>query len=174
MPRSKTEADPPALVVNGWTIYAHPQFLDQLEACRRAVEAARDKADPGDPDAWRRTREAKLLAAIVKLAFEEIPKDPAAVQYRQGDTLGPHRKHWFRAKFFQQYRLFFRFNAAAKVIVLAWVNDEGSKRAYGSGTDAYATFSKMLEKGDPPDSWPELLSTASTREAKARLGEARG
>ena len=38
-----------------------------------------------------------------------------------------------RAKFFQQYRLFFRYHAQAKVIVFAWVNDEDTKQAYGSG-----------------------------------------
>ena len=110
----------------------------------------------------------------MKLAFEEIPKDPAAPLYRQGDTLGPKRKHWFRAKFFQQYRLFFRFDAAAKVIVLAWVNDEDTKRAYGSRTDAYATFRKMLDKGDPPDTWADLIKAASGNDAKGRLRKARG
>ena len=172
MPRStkKAEAEAPPLIINGWTIYAHPQFLSQLEAYRQAVEAAKAK----DPTGYLGTREAKLLAAIVKLAFEEIPKDPAAPQYRQGDTLGPKRKHWFRAKFFQQYRLFFRFDASAKVIVLAWVNDEDTKRAYGSRTDAYATFRKMLDKGDPPDTWAELLKAASAKDAKARLGKAWG
>lgn len=172
MPRStnKAEAEAPPLVINGWTIYAHPQFLTQLEAYRQAVEATKAK----DPTGYQGTREAKLLAAIVKLAFEEIPKDPAAPQYRQGDTLGPKRKHWFRAKFFQQYRLFFRFDAAAKVVVLAWVNDKDTKRAYGSRTDAYTTFRKMRDRGNPPDSWPELLKAASGKDAKSRLGQAGG
>lgn len=171
MPRStkKGEAEAPPLIINGWTIYAHPQFLTQLEAYRQAVEAAKAK----DATGYVGTREAKLLAAIVKLAFEEIPKDPAAPQYRQGDTLGPKRKHWFRAKFFQQYRLFFRFDAAAKVIVFAWVNNEDTKRAYGYKSDAYATFRKMLDKGNPPDSWSELLQAASGKDAKSRLGKAR-
>ncbi|MGO9233875.1 MAG: type II toxin-antitoxin system YhaV family toxin, partial [Methylocella sp.] len=31
--------------INGWTIYAHPLFLDQLEALVDAVEKARKK-DP--------------------------------------------------------------------------------------------------------------------------------
>lgn len=171
MPRStkKPEAEAPPLVINGWTIYAHPQFLTQLEAYRQAVEAAKAK----NPAGYQGTREAKLLAAIVKLAFEEIPKDPAAAQYRQGDTLGPKRKHWFRAKFFQQYRLFFRFDVAAKVIVLAWVNDDDTKRAYGSKTDAYAIFRKMLDRGNPPDTWSDLLKAASAKDANARFGKAR-
>jgi 6-phosphofructokinase 1 len=48
------------------------------------------------------------------------------MRQRQGGTLGEEYKHWFRAKFLQQFRLFFRYqqSAGAKIIVLAWVNDE--------------------------------------------------
>ena len=52
----------------------------------------------------------------------DIPEDPAKAEYRQGGTLRQEHTHWFRAKFFQQYRLFFRFHAASKLLVLAWVN----------------------------------------------------
>jgi len=71
----------------------------------------------------------KQLAAIARLAFDVIPQDPTRAEYRQGGTLGDDQKHWFRAKFFQQYRLFFRYHAAAKMIVYAWVNDDDTKRA---------------------------------------------
>jgi len=37
------------------------------------------------------------------------------------------------------------------------VNDESTKRAYDSKTDAYRVFEKMLNNGHPPDSWDELL-----------------
>ena len=33
-----------------------------------------------------------------------------------------------RAKFFQQYRLFFRFHQASRIIVYAWVNDADTRR----------------------------------------------
>ena len=55
--------------VNGWTIYAHPLFLDQLEAMIAAVEKARKK----DPTGYKKKRAAKLLAAVLKVAFEDIP-----------------------------------------------------------------------------------------------------
>ena len=74
--------------------------------------------------------------------------------------MGDDHKHWFRAKFFQQYRLFFRYHAPSKVIVLAWVNDEDTKRAYESGDDAYRVFRKMLASGHPPDDWSQLLKEA--------------
>ena len=47
----------------------------------------------------------KRLAAILKLAFEVIPHDPANTTYQQGGTLGRAYTHWQRAKFFKQYRL---------------------------------------------------------------------
>ncbi|MCE9642122.1 MAG: type II toxin-antitoxin system YhaV family toxin [Betaproteobacteria bacterium] len=89
-----------------------------------------------------------------------IPQDPARTEYRQVNTLGEDYKHWFRAKFFQQYRLFFRYHAATKVILYAWVNDEDIKRAYESGDDAYRIFRKMLESGQPPDDWDRHLAEA--------------
>lgn len=149
---------PVALVVNGWTVFAHPLFLAQLEAITRQVEGLQQK----DPVGFTKKNATKRLAAMAKLAFEVIPQDPSRAEYRQGNTLGDDHKHWFRAKFFQQYRLFFRYHAPSKVIVLAWVNDEDTKRAYESGDDAYRVFRKMLESGHPPDGWNQLLAEART------------
>jgi toxin YhaV len=92
--------------VSGWRIYAHPLFLDQLEARIKAVEQARNK----DPEGYEKKRAAKLLAAVLKVAFEDIPSDPSRDVYRQGGALGDEYKHWFRAKFLQQFRLFFRYS----------------------------------------------------------------
>lgn len=46
------------------------------------------------------------------------------------------------------------------MIVLVWVNDEDTKRAYESSDDAYRVFRKMLESGHPPDDWAELMKQA--------------
>jgi toxin YhaV len=151
--------------VNGWELFAHPLFLDQLEKLTAAVERARKK----DPRSWRKSANAKLLAALHRLVFETIPEDPTRPEYRQGGTLGEDRKHWFRAKFGAgRFRLFFRYSAKAKVIIFAWVNDETTLRAYGAKTDAYAVFRKMLDKGNPPDDWAALLEAASSEEARLR------
>jgi toxin YhaV len=161
----------PPFKINGWTIYAHPLFLDQIEALVTEVEKAKSK----DPAGYKSKRASKLLAAILKVALEDIPADPTRAVYRQGDTLGDDHKHWFRAKFLQQFRLFFRYQEAkaAKVIVLAWVNDEGTLRAYGKANDAYAVFRKMLKKGNPPDDWDGLLNAAAKGSAPARLARVR-
>lgn len=157
------------LVVNGWSIAAHPLFLDQLEKLTAAVEHAKAR----DPAIYQQTANAKLLAALAELVFRTIPADPTHSAYRQGATLGGNRKHWFRAKFGgQRFRLFFRFSSEAKIIIFAWVNDENTLRTYGSKTDAYAEFKRMLESGNPPDSWTDLLKTASAKEAQERLAAA--
>lgn len=56
--------------------------------------------------------------------------------------------------------MFFRYHAPSQVIVLAWVNDEDTQRAYESGDDAYRVFGKMLASGYPPGDWDELLKEA--------------
>jgi toxin YhaV len=150
-----------ALVVNGWTLYAHPCFIEQVDRLLARVAELRQR----DPRGWRAKNDAKRLAAVVRLAFDIVPQDPARKEYWQGDTLGHEHRHWFRAKFFQQYRLFFRFDLHARVIVYAWVNDDASLRAYGSGSDAYRVFSRMLGKGKPPGGWVQLMREA--RAAKA-------
>lgn len=146
----------PPLVINGWTLFAHPLFLDAVEALFAEVEAQRQK----DPTGYNRRNAAKRLAAITKLAFEVIPQDPTRPDYRQGNTLGDAHRHWFRAKFFQQYRLFFRYHADARIIVYAWVNDDDTKRACESADDAYRVFRRMLDRGHPPDNWEQLLAEA--------------
>lgn len=152
------------LVVNGWTLFAHPIFLDQLDALTAQVDALKHK----DPAGYVKKNATKRLAAIARLAFEVIPQDPTRSEYRQGNTLGDEHKHWFRAKFFQQHRLFFRFHAQAKVIVFVWVNDEDTKRAYESADDAYRVFRRMLDSGHPPSHWGQLLAEA--RAESERLG----
>jgi toxin YhaV len=141
------------LVIHGWNIFAHSLFLNQFEELLVQVENLRQKY----PEDYKKKNATKRLAAIAKLAFDVIPQDPTRSEYRQGTTLGDEYKHWFRAKFFQQYRLFFRYHQESKIIVFAWVNDEDSKRAYDSNTDAYRVFKKMLESGNPPNDWKTLL-----------------
>ena len=144
------------LVVHGWTLFAHPLFLAQVEALVREVETLAQK----DPIGYQKKNTSKRLAAITRIVLDVIPQNPSRAEYRQGDTLGAEHKFWFRAKFFQQYRLFFRYHGASKVIVFVWLNDQDSKRAYESSDDAYRVFRKMLDSGHPPSDWHQLLAQA--------------
>ena len=121
------------VVIHGWRVFAHPLFLERFEDLIQQVAELRAK----DPSGYAKKNAAKRYKAVTKLAFDVIPQDPARPEYRQGNTLGTENRFWFRAKFFQQYRLFFRFHAPSKTIVLGWVNDEATKRAYESDDDAY-------------------------------------
>ena len=145
-------------IVNGWTLYAHPLFLDQLERLIEAVERAAKK----NPTGYAASADAKLLEAMRKLIFEVIPVDPARPEFRQGGTLGGNRKHWFRAKFGGgRFRLFFRFSTSAKIIIYAWVNDRDTLRTYGAKSDAYSVFKAMLDKGNPPEDWAVLMAQSA-------------
>jgi toxin YhaV len=155
------------LAVNGWTLVAHPLFLDQLDALIEAVEAARAR----DPKGYKSSPKAKLLAMLRTIVLDRIPQDPTSSRYRQGSTLGADYKHWFRDKFGGgRFRLFFRFDTKTRLIIYAWVNDENSLRTYGSSSDAYAVFASMLAGGNPPNDWASLLASSTTPAAVSRLG----
>jgi len=142
------------LVVNGWTLFEHPLFTEQVAKLASEVERLRKK----DPKGYTKKNATKRLAAIQKLVFDVIPQDPTRAEYRQGSALGEEYRHWFRAKFFQQYRLFFRYHAQSRIILYVGVNDDETRRAYDSSSDAYHVFRKMLESGRPPDGWEDLIS----------------
>jgi toxin YhaV len=150
--------------VFGWTILAHPLFLTQIEKLVVAAESEHsDLTAQAGPNA-------KLLAHLLDLAFNRIPREPGNPAFRHGGTLGQNRKHWFRGKTGNgRYRLFYRFQSAAKIIVYAWVNDEQTLRSYGGTSDAYAVFARMLNTGNPPEDWHALVRVASKESTRRRL-----
>lgn len=161
--RSRKQSAPQAVEINGWSIFAHPLFLDQIETLLATVE---DEVAKGKTE----TANMKVLRGIYRCALGEIPKDPNDRRFRLGNTIGPEYRHWFRAKFgASRFRLFFRFHSQVQVIVLGWVNDENTLRTHGAKTDAYAVFRRMLGAGNPPDSWEELYESASSAKAMRRL-----
>jgi toxin YhaV len=132
--------------INEWALINHPLFEAQLQKLEAEVEKKGKQSFAG-----------KLLRSIEKITNEVVPNDPSSKVFRQGRTLGPEYKHWRRVVFHQQYRLFFRYDSRMKVIIYVWMNDEDTKRAYASKTDAYRVFQKMLESGYPPGDFAELL-----------------
>lgn len=142
---------------NGWRLLAHPLLLEQVERLGIAVARARQS----DPGGWQGNANAKLLAAIRELMLERIPRDPLDPMFRQGNTLGPGHRHWFRAKFGgNRFRLFFRADTRARVVVYVWVNDRDTLRKTGAASDPYAVFARMLAQGNPPDAWEALVKAA--------------
>lgn len=140
---------------NGWRLFRHPAFRVAVDALAIEVELARE-----NPRDWQAHPKAKLLRRVTDLIEVEIPRNPNAPEYAQGNTLGPTHRHWRRAKFMGRFRLFFQFDSASKVIIYAWVNDENTLRKAGSRTDPYAVFQRRLAEGTPPDDWATLLAEA--------------
>jgi toxin YhaV len=143
-------------VVSGWRVLFHPEFIEKLEHLARA----HDRARAAHPKDFKAHPNVKLLEALEKLIFETIPSDPARPEYRQGNTLGPEYRHWFRAKFMGRFRLFFRYDSGSKTIVYAWVNDETTLRQSGGRRDPYEIFRRMLKAGNPPNDWDALVKSS--------------
>jgi toxin YhaV len=75
-----------AIAINGWTIYAHPLFLDQLEALITAVEKARAE----DPRGYKKKPSGKTACrgGPQNRPSRTSPPIRPATSSRQGDTLG--------------------------------------------------------------------------------------
>jgi toxin YhaV len=132
-------------------------LLDQLDK----LVASAERAHQSDPIGWQLNANVKMLAALRNLMFDRVPRDPLVAQFRQGNTLGPAHRHWFRAKFgANRFRLSFRADSASRIVVYAWVNDRDTLRKAGDASDPNAVFASMLAQGNPPDDWPRLLAEA--------------
>ncbi|NIJ75577.1 toxin YhaV [Xanthomonas campestris] len=131
-------------------------MIEQLQK----LYAAAQRAEQNDPEGFASNANVKLFRTLSQLMLETVPGDPARDEYRQGNTLGPAHRHWRRAKIGRRFRLFFRYDSKAKVIVYAWVNDEQTLRSSGSKSDPYAVFEKMLGRGNPPDDWNALVAAS--------------
>ena len=146
---------------NGWRLFQHPLFKNQFD--KLLAEAQRLKAQ--QPQTFQNHKTVKLLLRITQLITEDIPADPGHVRFNQGNTLGTNHRHWKRAKF-GRYRLFFRYDARTKnqgkdkAIVYAWINDENTLRKDGDKNDPYSIFAKGLLRGEPPDSFAQLMKEA--------------
>ncbi len=141
------------MVVNGWTLLFHDAIVGQM----KRLADARERARKADPRNFRSNASVKLLAAAAKLMLEVIPADPGRPEYRQGNTLGTEYRHWFRVKFLGRFRLFFRYDSQARIIVYAWVNDDRTLRQRGGKNDPYEVFRRMLATGNPPNAWAALV-----------------
>ncbi|AGW13792.1 type II toxin-antitoxin system YhaV family toxin [Megalodesulfovibrio gigas] len=141
---------------HGWTLLFHDCLIEQLQR----LEQAAARAMARNPEEAASNANVKLFRALSRLILETIPDDPNREEYRQGNTMGPTFRHWRRAKIGRRFRLFFRFDSNAKVIVFAWVNDEQTLRSAGSRSDPYAVFQKMLHCGHPPDDWAALVKAS--------------
>ena len=137
-----------------WFLLGHHEFLTQLEKYREANREVKQKIGADSIH----TKQAQRLKALTLAVWTKIPTNPSNPELRLGNALGKEHTHWFRDKFLQQYRVFFRYSTRSKIIAYGWVNDDETLRAYGSKTDAYLVFKKMLESDKVPNNWDELVA----------------
>ncbi|MBM3512749.1 MAG: type II toxin-antitoxin system YhaV family toxin [Alphaproteobacteria bacterium] len=145
------------MTVSGpWRILAHHRCIEQLSILNDAVEALAE----ADPSGYAQHPKARILARVRQLILDDIPRDPLGPQFRLGKTLGGPYGHWFRAKWFGRFRLFFRCDSRTRTIVYAWMNDENTLRKSGSRSDPYIVFRGMLKGDEIPDDWTTLFRNA--------------
>ncbi|MGD0961083.1 MAG: type II toxin-antitoxin system YhaV family toxin [Methylomonas sp.] len=117
----------------GWTLLFHACLIEQLQK----LKAAADRSAESDPEDFETNANVKQFRALSHLILKTIPSDPTRDEYRQGDRMGANYRHWRRAKIGRRFRLFFRYDTKAKLIIYAWVNDEKTLRSAGSKTDPF-------------------------------------
>lgn len=144
---------PPPPRALGWWLLSWRDFQRQFDALLETVEALRAQ----DPAGYAHHPQAKLLATLLRIITEGVPRDPGHRDSRQGGKLGSEYTGWFCAKFHQRFRLYFRFDSQRKAIIYGWVNTESGLRQEGGRNDTYVVFRRMLERGRPPTSSDELL-----------------
>lgn len=138
---------------HGWMLLFHACAVGQLQTLHAAVQRSRQN----DPAGFESNANVKLFRALSQLILEGVPGDPAREEYRQGNSLGQAHRHWRWARIGRHFRLFFRYDSKARVIVYAWVNDMRTLRAPGSQSDPDAMFEKTLGQGNPSDDGNVLL-----------------
>jgi toxin YhaV len=141
-----------ALVRYGWEIAFQPQlFARQYTELKAEVKRLKLQLSATD---FLQHPQVKLLAAVMAGIKEHIAADPYANRFALS---GPLRRYG-RLKGLglpDRYRLFFRpFEAdGRRLLLILWL---GFPRKDGDRNDCYAVFSRMVQRGDLPESWESL------------------
>jgi toxin YhaV len=146
---------------HGWELWFGELFAATWVLQRKRVKQLKAKRKPSD---FAMHPEVKLFAALVNIVHEVVPRNPEEPEFRLGGTLGSKYTNWRRVKGHglpTRMRLFFKYSSSRRVIVFAWLNDEGTLRKAGAPTDVYTVFQNMLKSGNPPDDLDSLLARVS-------------
>lgn len=124
------------MISNESRIRFHAAFEQVLDELVTVVAKERER----DPDNYRKSESARLLAQVYRAIKVEIPADPQHASYYQGETEGRGYRQWRRAKPAEHHRLFFKWDKENNQIIYAWLNSEISLKKYRSHMDAYRAF----------------------------------
>ncbi len=141
------------MIRNGWQIY----FIKRLFGKQRRDLQAEVRRLKGilPTEEYLTHPSVKLYTAIMVAIKEKIPIDPYAAHFA---LTGPLKKYG-RVKGMgldSRYRLFFRALQTPdhKALFILWL---GYPRKEGDKNDCYRAFTKMVERGQFPDSLDDLL-----------------
>ncbi|MBW4697191.1 MAG: type II toxin-antitoxin system YhaV family toxin [Aphanocapsa lilacina HA4352-LM1] len=141
------------MIRKGWEIYfVRRQFGKQ----RRDMQAVVKQLKQTLPlEKYRMHATVKLYTAMMSAIKERIPEDPFAGHFA---LQGPLKKYGRVKKMGlpSRYRLFFRAieTEQSKAIFVLWL---GYPRKEGDKNDCYKAFRRMIENGEFPESFDELL-----------------
>lgn len=141
------------MIRNGWHIYFIRKLFGKQRRDLKAEVRELKKALPTEE--YLSHPIVKLYTAIMVAIKEKIPVDPYASYFALTGAL----KSYGRVKKMglpKRYRLFFRAVQTPdhKAVFILWL---GYPRKEGDKNDCYKAFSKMVEKGEFPDSLDELI-----------------
>ena len=142
---------------NGWAIYFHQIFFDQLAdqiACVKKLKSRMSNEE------FITHPEVKMLQTLRKCIKQEIPNDPFASRFHLNGILAKYS----RVKHLgipSRYRLFFRASAQSghKAIFILWL---GFPRKKDSKDDCYEVFKKMVSRGNFPENVALLIAASET------------
>jgi toxin YhaV len=141
------------VIVNGWRIY----FLKRLFGKQRRdlQNRVRELKKILAPEEYKINATVKLYTAIMVAIKEIIPIDPRASHFAlTGNLQGYGRVKKMGIP--DRYRLFFRAieSGEQKTIFILWL---GYPRKEGDKNDCYRAFTRMVVRGDFPDSLEDLI-----------------
>jgi toxin YhaV len=144
------------VVINGWRIYFVKRLFGQQ---RRDLQAqVRHLKKTLSPNEYQQHSQVKLYAAVMTAIKEKIPLDPFASHFALTGALKKYRRVK-KMELPDRYRLFFRAlqTPEQKAIFVLWL---GYPRKAGDKNDCYKAFTRMVKRGDFPESLDELLLTS--------------
>ena len=147
---------------SGWEIFFFKIFYKQYVRLIDDVKSLSQK----DPTTYKSHPKTKLLASVQKAIKDDVPADPFHKKFMLSKTLKKKYKEWRRVKqgLPPRYRMFFRFYSIPREIIFVWINSEGYIRKSGDKHDVYVVFKKMLDRGEVPQDYKELMDQSKSIE----------
>lgn len=112
---------------HGWTLLFHEGLIEQL----RKVQAAAGPVVGSELQRFDGNANAKLFQTLSHWVMDAVPGDPSRDAFRHCNIAEPAHSNWRCAKIGGRFRLFFRYDARAKVIVFAALKDRAAVMAEG-------------------------------------------